>query len=349
MVWLIDGHEDLAWNALTLGRDETAPLASIRHAEGAVPAHGEGVATVSLPTLRAVDVRVVLATLFAYPQQGARRGYRTPEEAHQQALAQLTYYEQLHACGEATLVRSRADLEGVIAQELPAPGLVLLMEGADPLRTPADLELFYDRGLRIIGPAWKATRYAGAAGQPGPLTTAGRELLGEMAVRGMALDISHLAEAAYEDALAIFPGLLIASHANCRALVPGERQLSDAQIRAIAARDGVIGLVFYNRFLRAGWRQDDGKAAVTLDDVAAHATHIAELVGPRHVALGTDLDGGVGREVTPAEIDSIIDLPHIADALHAAGFDEDAVTGILHANWLRVLRAMWGEELGGRS
>ncbi len=338
---LIDGHEDLAWNALTLGRDLTAPLAAIRAAEGIVPAHGEGTATVSLPALRAAGARVVCATIYATPYGDSPTrlaGYRTPEEAYAQGCAQVAFYHELAARGEVTILRSRAELEGVLAGALPAPGLVLLMEGADPLRTPDDLGQFVEWGARIVGLAWGATCYAGGTGAPGPLTDAGRALLAEMARLGVALDISHLAEAACWEALELFPGRVVASHANCRALVPTDRQLSDAMLRALAARDGIMGLVLYNRFIRGDWRDGDAKDAVSLTDLLPHVAHVERLIGLRHLALGSDLDGGVGREVIPREVDSVVDLPRIADLLVNAGYSPGVVAGIMGANWLRWLR-----------
>lgn len=340
---LIDGHEDLAWNALVLGRDLTAPLAEIRATEGSAPAHGEGTATVSLPALRAAGARVVFATIYATPYGDTplrRRGYRTPEEAYDQGCAQIRYYHELAALGEATLIRTRDELDGVIAGTRPVPGLMLLMEGADPLRAPEDLAQFHAWGVRAVGPAWGATRYAGGTGNPGPLTELGRALLPEMARLGVALDASHLAEEAFWQALELFSGRVIASHANCRALVPTDRQLSDAMLQAIAAREGVIGLVFYNRFIRSDWRDGDAKEAVSLIDLLAHADHISHLVGEEHLALGTDLDGGVGREVVPREIDSVGDVPRFAEILAAAGYAPNAVAGIMGENWLRLLRAI---------
>jgi len=338
--WLIDGHLDLAFNAVMLGRDLLGTVAAIRQAEGARPAHGEGIATVSLPALRTADVRVALATLFAAPAASAAayRGYRTTEEAHAQALEELDYYHRLQERGEATLICRRGELDAVAAGRAPGPGLVVLMEGADALRTPADLAAFVARGVRIVGLTWRATRYAGSTGQPGPLTPAGHALLQEMARLGVALDISHLAEEACWQALAAFDGPVVASHANCRALVPGARQLSDAQIRAVADRDGVIGLVCYNYFIRAGWTAAMGKAAVALADLAAHARHIAAVAGMRAVALGSDLDGGIGYDHVPREIDTVADLPQFADALADAGFTRADITAILHENWLRALR-----------
>jgi len=339
MTWLIDGHLDLAFNAVVLGRDLTQPVARIREAEGEKPAHGEGVATVSLPALRAADARVVLATLFTAPASAHNPGgYRTPAEAHAQALAQLDYYHSLHQRGEVTLIRTVRELEAVIAREAHLPGLVVLMEGADPLRAPEDLAYFVERGVRLVGPAWHGTRYAGGTGEPGPLTDLGYALLREMARLDVVLDISHLADEACGQALAAFPGRVVASHANSRAIVPGERQLTDDVIRAIAKRDGIVGLVCYNRFIRPGWVEAHGKKAVSLRDLAAHARHIADAAGPRVLALGSDLDGGLGRDDIPRELETAADLPRLADALAAVKFTPGEVDGILHGNWLRVLR-----------
>ncbi|MHB9133072.1 MAG: dipeptidase [Armatimonadota bacterium] len=342
MMLIIDGHEDLAWNAVEMDRDLTAPLAAIRAREASPPApHGEGTATVSLPSLRAAGVRVVMGTIFTYPAgstSSGRPGYATPDEAFERGYAQIAYYQQLTARGEATILHRRPDLENAMHQRVPLPGLIPLMEGADPIRTPDELARFVDWGVRIVGLSWKATRYAGGTGAPGPLTDAGRALLHEMERLGVALDVSHLAEEAFWQALEIFHGRVIASHANCRAIVPGDRQLSDDMIRAIADRDGVIGLVLYNRFIRPGWASKDGKDAVHLADLLPHVEHLHQVAGARSIGLGTDLDGGVGREDTPAEIDSIADLPRFADTLAAAGYDQPTITGIMGENWLRILR-----------
>ncbi|MHB9027081.1 MAG: dipeptidase [Armatimonadota bacterium] len=342
MDFIIDGHIDLSWNAVDLGREETAPLEEIRAREGEAPAHGEGVATVSLPALRAAGVRLLLATIFVEPHRegGRRPGYRTPDEAYQRACAQFAWYRDLQAAGQATLITSQRDIDALLAGESPVPGLVLVLEGADALRDPADLVQFADWGLRFVGLAWQATRYAGSAWTPGPLTDAGRELLTEMARLGVALDVSHLAEEAFWQAWEVFPGRVVATHANCRALVPGDRQLSDGMIRAIAARDGVIGVVLYNMFLKAGWIPEHGKAAVGLHDVLAQIEHLVHLVGVEHVGIGSDLDGGLGREDIPRELDSIADLPRIAEALAAAGYSDAHIAAIMGENWLRVLRTV---------
>jgi len=217
---------------------------------------------------------------------------------------------------------------------------LMLMEGADPSRTPEDLAQFVDWGVRIIGPAWHATRFAGGTGEPGPLTDAGRDLLRAMDAHGLALDVSHLAEEAFWQALEIFHGPVIASHVCCRALTPTDRQLSDAMLRAIAARGGVVGLIFYNRFINARWLAADGKEAVSLDDLRRHADHMLNIMGPHGLALGTDLDGGVGRDDIPREMDSVEDLHRFANTLAQAGYDASAIAGIMGGNWLRVMQGL---------
>jgi membrane dipeptidase len=279
----------------------------------------------------------VLATLFAEPDGAgySDQGYTTPEEAERQALDQLELYERWEAEGRVRVVRSRGDLDDHLAIWSPggAVGIVILMEGADPVVAVDDLDAWWARGVRIIGPAWGRTRYSGGSGAPGGLTAEGRELVAAMRERGVILDASHLAEEAFWEALAAGAHAVIASHSNPRALVPGDRQLSDDMIRAIGAADGMIGLVLYNAFLDPAWR-DDHAVPVTVDrQVRAHAAHVAALAGWERVGIGSDLDGGLGLEESPAELDTVADLALIGEVV-----PEGARDGVLGGNWIRLLR-----------
>lgn len=323
---------------MALGRDLLLPVEEIRRREGGAPVHGEGVATTSLPDLRGGGVRVVFGTIFAERYDPKRdAGYHTPDEAWQQGCQQLGYYHLLHQRGDITLISTQADLERVLTDDAPTPGVVPLMEGADILRSPDDLERFVEMGVRIVGPAWKGTRYAGGTGEPGPLTDLGRELLQEMRRIGVALDVSHLAEDAFWEALDLFDGPVIASHANTRARVPTDRQLSNDMLQALAERDAVIGMVLYNKFIVPTWTAAAGKDSVTLTDLMRHAEQIIGLVGVQHLGLGTDLDGGLGRDDVPREIDTVADLPRIAEALAVIGLSRTEIAAIMSENWLRVL------------
>jgi membrane dipeptidase len=311
---------------------------------------------IGLPELLAGNVALVFGSIFVLPARRAGSAldivYHDAQEAYTQGMAQLdVYHRWADEEAQITLVGSRTDLPVVLASWQAEPtdgvadarlvGIVPLMENADPIRRPAELELWVERGIRIVGPAWTGSRYSGGTGEPGPLTDLGRELLERMAELGVGLDLSHMAERAAREALDRFDGVVLASHSNPQAIVPGDRQLSDPLIRGIAEREGVIGIVPFNPFLRADWRKGDRKELVTLTDVVRAIDHVCQCVGDaQHVALGSDFDGGFGKESVPAEIDTVADLQKIGTTLGEYGFEHDHIAAIMGGNWLRLLRAL---------
>jgi membrane dipeptidase len=338
---IVDAHEDIAWNHLALRRDITNSVQETRRVEGVNPEHGEGSATVGLPDFLAGNVRLVFATLFVAPADPGRKSwgdmYSSPEQAHDQAMQQLAYYGLLATDPRVTLVTSRADLDAIVKTDKPGLGLIVLMEGADPIVTPAQTADWFQGGVRIVGPAWSQTRYSGGTRAPGGLTTLGRELMPELERNGIILDTSHMAEQSFWDALELYHGPVIASHSNCRTFVNTDRQLSDDMIKALVQRDAVIGTVMYNRFLKEGWEPSAGKDAVSFEHVVRHMRHICDLAGDaRHIGIGSDFDGGFGMESTPKEIDTVADLAKLADALTGKFGDED-IANILGGNWVRFL------------
>lgn len=340
---IVDGHQDIAYNALTLHRDYLTSALETRKREG-LPNPEDGSATVGLPEALAGNVRVTFATLFTKPCRARTSPgdlcYDTPEQAAAQAQAQVLYYANLAMDPRVSLITTRDDLERVVSASEPQAGLVLLMENGDPLLTPQHAQEWFDAGVRIIGPAWSSTRYCGGTRAPGPLTDLGRALVGEMERVGLILDLSHMADESFFQALDLFGGTVIAGHANCRAFVPTDRHLSDDMIRRLVARGGVIGILPHNSFLVEGWKERGSvKAEVTLADVVKHMRHVCELAGDaEHVAIGSDFDGGFGLEGIPAEMDTVADLGRIGEALAAAGFPDGDIDNILGGNWLRVLR-----------
>jgi membrane dipeptidase len=347
MPLVVDAHLDLAHNVLFGRRDLTQSLAALRQSEQRTLEE----ATVTLPELRRGGVAVAFATLFAMPEVSASGltseenrfgygGYSSPKGAEAQALAQLAVYEGWAAAGLVRLVKSRADLDAHLElwQQDGKTGLVLLMEGADPIRQPSDLRQWQQRGLRLLGLSWGGTRYAGGTAAPGGLSEAGLELAQRMVDLRVAYDASHASEQSFWETLAFGPQVF-ASHSNCQALVPTDRHLSDAMIGAIGERQGVIGIVLYNRFLNHNWlyhkRAPVGhqNPPVTLTHVQAHMQHIANLIGWQHVGIGSDMDGGLGRLETPEELDSVADLAKIGAIVPPEHAD-----GVLGENWLRFLR-----------
>lgn len=221
-------------------------------------------------------------------------------------------------------------------------GLVMLMEGAEGVREPAELEEWWQWGVRIIGPAWRGNRYTGGTHQPGPLTSQGFALLEAMGNLGFNLDLSHMDEKAALQALDAYAGRVMASHANCAALLKGaetNRHFTDRVIAGLLERDGVIGVVPYNVFLKAGWKKGDPRGAVSLQDLVAHIDYICQMAGDaRHAAIGSDFDGGFGLQATPPELDTIADLHKLAPLLHEKGYSEEDVAAILGGNWLDLLK-----------
>lgn len=339
---IVDAHQDIAWNRLALNRDFFESVSQKREREGSNPAHGEGSAIVGFSELLDGNVRVVFATLYVAAAQPNRtawgKTYSTPQEAHDQAMEQLAYYGLLASDPRVSIITTRADLDRVVNSETPRVGLVVLMEGADPIVAPSETQDWFDAGVRIVGTSWSQTRYAGGTDAPGGLTALGKELLPQMERAGLILDASHVAEQSFFESLDLFHGALIASHSNCRAFVNTDRQLSDEMIRAIVARDGIVGVVLYNRFLKADWEKSARKDAVTLADVAQHIQHICDLAGDaRHVGIGSDFDGGFGVESAPRGIDTVADLQKLGDVLTTAFSDTD-IANILGGNWIRLLR-----------
>jgi membrane dipeptidase len=332
---IVDAHLDLAYN-VTRGRDPRQPAAR-------QPFVDNEFATVGLPDLRAGNVSLVCATIFCSPASYKSHGYRTADEARAQALAQLQTYQSWINEGELKFISRSTGFQPVLQTQqnglkTHATNAILLLEGADALRTPADVQEWFEAGLRVVGLAWKRTRAAGGTGEPGGLTDEGRALVKEFDRLGIIHDASHLAEQAFWELLDATGKPIIASHSNCRVIVPTDRQLSDDMIKAIARRGGVIGINFYDKFLLPPG--DAGKRRATLDDVIRHMRHICDVTGSTdHVAIGTDMDGGLGREQIPQEIHTSADLIKLAPALRASGFNDNDVEKILGANWLRFFQA----------
>jgi membrane dipeptidase len=344
---LVDSHLDLAEIVTLFGRDLTLGVAEIR----ALEKRTRRQATVSLPELERGGIAVAFATVTAgflaedvgedfRPRSAI---YHTSEEAEAQALTQIRLYEGWEEQGRVRLLRSVNDLDHHLQlwRHDRKPGLVLLMEGADPIVHVRDLPKWWQRGVRMIGLTFGDTIYGtGVTGgsttfkQDG-LTSQGFELLGQMAELGFIWDISHLAEEGVWQGLELDFPRVCASHANARALTPTDRHLSDEVIRAVAQRGGVIGLMLHNGFLEPDWKADRS-VSVTLDEhLRRHANYVANLSGWEHLGVGSDLDGGFGLEESPSEIDTVADL-------HKVGFVVPAeVRGaVLGTNWLNFLRSM---------
>lgn len=355
---ILDAHLDLSWNALQWNRNIQHSVYTIRTAESNLAGAGRGQGTVALPELRQGRIALCFATLLARStgRPAPNIDYSSPYQAYAIAQGQLAYYRALHEAGKIRLITNRVELDEHIGSWLqwekdtslaqPRIGLVMSMESADPILAPEQVSNWKESGLRVIGPAhYGPGRYAGGTGTELGLAFEGKQLLREMERLGILFDLTHLSDEAFWEAMDWFGGIILASHTNCRALVPHQRQFDNRQIHAIISRGGVIGVAFDNWMLRPGWtRGVKDNERVMLTHVVDHIDHICQLAGnSQHAAIGSDLDGGFGREQSPSDLDTIADLQHLTDILSKRGYRDEDIVAIMHGNWLRLLREAWKE------
>ncbi len=356
MTRIIDSHLDLSWVAVQWGRDLNASLDAINQAEqGMTDELGRGRATTCFPEMRRAEVAVCLGTLlvraprdYKSPKEGqlrVRLDNPLPEIAAAVARGQLAYYHDMQRLGRLRMIATAAELNDHWAKWSPrddAPiGVILAMEGADPITSPDQLERWWNDGLRSLGLThYGHGQYGDGTGREGPLLPAAYELLREMQRVGMILDLTHLSDKGFFQALDHFDGPVLASHNNCRALVPGDRQFSDEQIRRLLERDAVIGVAFDAWMLHPGWKRGvTDRNVVNISAAVDHIDHICQLAGDcAHVAIGSDLDGGFGTEQTPKGLDTIADLHKLVPTLRERGYSEQDVDNIFHGNWLRYFQ-----------
>jgi membrane dipeptidase len=360
---IIDSHLDLAWNALQWNRNLLLDSYTTRVLEKGIPGPGRAQNTVSLPDMARGRVAVCCATLLARctGTPVPHVDFATPQQTTAIARGQLAYYNAMQRIGSMRLIDNSFDLDAHIsewekwerrfeqeeqAHELeentpPPLGCVISMESADAILSPDDLYWWYEAGVRVIGPAhYGPGRYAGGTGTHTGLTDLGRQLLPEMLQSGVILDLSHFSDAAFWEALEIYDGPVLASHNNCRALVPHQRQFEDRQLTAIIEREGVIGVSFDAWMLQPGWIVGhSSNAQVTIATVADHIDHICQLAGnARHAAIGSDLDGGFGRNQSPSDLDTIADIQQLCAILSNRGYKEGDIKAIMYGNWQNLLQ-----------
>jgi membrane dipeptidase len=358
--YLIDAHEDLAYNMLAFGRDYSTSAAAIRAAEeGTAIPDLAGHTLLGWEDYQAGKVGVVFGTLFSAPKQYQHGQpdnviYTDTGEAYRISRAQMDSYIRLteEHPDKFTLILTRKDLHQVIdpwkaADDLSSPaaglpvGIVVSMESAEGLRQVEEVEEWWHLGVRLIGPVWAGTRYCGGTREQMPFTKEGFALLDRMAEMGFGLDVAHMFDLSIQTAIDRYPGTIICSHGNVRSVLKGgrgERQLTDLAIRRLAERDGVIGVVPFNNFLKADWTKNGNREDVTLDHLVAHIDAICQLTGsPDHVAIGTDFDGLFGYPDVPLEINTIADIQKLSPKLLEKGYTQLDVQKIFHGNWLRIL------------
>ncbi len=360
---LFDAHLDLAWNALEFNRDLRLPLDEIRRRETGLAEKSRASSTVCFPEMRRGGIGLCVATLLArcapHPSRftGSDRvpSFHSQEQAWAAAQGQLAWYREMETGGELTPIRTSAELDAQIARwspdaarltERPPIGYILSMENADPLVSWGHLDRIYAAGVRAIGPVHYGPGIFGhGTDDEGPLTARGRELLVQMRRLGIILDVTHLCQESFWDALRHFDGPVWASHSNCRALADWNRQFDDVQIRALLERDAVIGMALDAVMLVHGYvigRSRPADFDLKLERICEHIDHVCQLAGNAcHVGIGSDLDGGFGTEQTPTDLDRISDLARLRTLLAGRGFRPEDIDRIFCGNFAAFLRRVW--------
>jgi membrane dipeptidase len=358
MTLIVDAHADIAYNMLKYGRDYTRSAHETRQLEiGSQVVLDNEDSTLGWPDYQRGQVAIIFSTIYATPARwstGANKlqVYKTFDEAHALYREQLMTYHRMtdSTPDKFRLIASARDLDLILDHwKNPRPesghpvGMVVLMEGAEGIRDLSELDEWHKLGVRLIGPAWVGTRYSGGWREPGPLTDEGRKLLSAMADFNFTLDLSHMDEQAAVEALDIYRGPIVGTHANCLSLMPNantNRHFSDRIIEGIVERDGVVGVVPYNSYLKVGWTvEKNTREEVPLRYVADHLDHICQIAGDAlHAGIGSDFDGGFGLQSIPPEMDTIADLQNLTSLLQARGYSETDVANILGGNWITRLK-----------
>lgn len=353
---VFDAHLDLSMNALEWNRDLSQKLETIRQLEQHLTDKPDrGRSTVSFEAMRRGKVGVCVATQIGryVKPSSILPGWNSPAQAWAQTQGQLAWYKAMEDAGELIQIRTANELDKHVSlwenseseEKLPI-GYILSLEGADSLINLSYLEKAYEAGLRALGPAhYGPGTYAFGTDSVGKMPQKGLELLDKMDELGMILDITHLSDQCLEQAFDRYKGNLWASHHLTRAITPHNRQLPDYYIKKIIERNGFIGMAFDAWMIVPGWQRGISTPktmGVTLDKIIDHLDHVCQLAGnTKHVGIGSDLDGGFGKEQGPYDLDNISDLQKIPELLKKRGYTEVDIENIMWRNGVNfLLRAL---------
>ena len=365
IIW--DAHLDIAHRAVHLHRNYLDPVHEIRKREMALADYkpvnwGLGEGTLAFPEMRQGRVAVCFATLLANVNAAVdpdlqTSDFQTVYQAYGSVHGQMAYYRALQDDGIIRILTGKHQLETHLAEwqawdaggsetsdECPPLGFILATEGSDMLRSPAELEEWYGSGIRVLMPGhFGPGKYMGGTGTTLPINDDGIALLKEAQRLSMILDLNHLADESFWQALTYFSGPVLASHSNCRTLVSGQRQLSDEQILAVIERNGVVGVCVDVWMLESDWVAGiNTNEKVTLETLVDHIDHICQLAGNSlHAGIGTDLDGGYGYRQCPNDFDTIADLQKLHPILARRGYSSEDIENIFSRNFSRLVLKNW--------
>ena len=350
MKFIFDAHLDLSMNALEWNRDLTRPIEEINLREKFLNDKPDrGNATVCLPELKNGNIGLCVATLIARYVKPKNKlpGWNSPCQAWAQTQGQLSWYRAMEEKGEMVQITNISDLNKHLTiwkeNKLNSPvGYILSLEGADSILSMEHLEIMHKKGLRAIGPAhYGPGTYAFGTDSDGKIGEKGKRLLKKIEELNLILDVTHLSDISFWESIETFNGPIWASHSNCRSLVPNKRQLSDDQIKVLISKGAIIGMALDAWMMVPNWKRgvtDPTKKRLFLEKIIDHIDHVCQLSGnSNHVGIGSDLDGGFGKEQCPQDINSIADLQKINKLLKKRGYENEDINKILSQNFINFL------------
>ena len=356
---IIDSHLDLAFNAIQINRDITQTASIVRTHDHQSVLYRAGSSTVTFPELRKGRVGIVFGTVMSRIDPNDRF-YRTGMYSQAQCYGvghgHYSFYKAMEREGTLKFIHNSDDLDAMgTAWQNPSSdtplGLVLAMEGADPILNADHVSEWYDRGLRIVSLShYGVSTYAHGTDTEGGLLPKGKPLLDALKATGIIVDLTHTTDQGFWEILEYYDWPVAASHHNCRTLVPGQRQLNDEMIKAIVDRNGVIGAAFDAWMLDSEWIKGvfgcNQTTNATLNSVVDHIDYIVQLVGSvNHCGIGTDLEGGFGQEQSPRALTTIADLQKLPSIFQKRGYKDEDIRKILSGNWIRFLKENWGQKV----
>ncbi|MDA1349315.1 MAG: membrane dipeptidase [Chloroflexi bacterium] len=369
---MIDGDYPMAFGGVIMERDLTLPVDQVRAEptpEGKPRGWSNDGTMASIPEMRRSGMAVALVKINRCIDRGDTESFcghaghahgevKTDHHAYAAGIAQLGYYEILEATGQSRLLKTPAEFkehmdewERAASYDDLRVGMVLGMEGADPIVWPSQVQEWFEAGLRVISLShYGVSRYSHGTGTgtDGGLTAQGPELLREMDKLGIILDVSHTSDESVRQELDIFEGPVLASHQNCREVTPGERQFPDHQLKRIIERGAVIGHSMDTYMLWSkgvDWanippKRPFTKDEVTLDRIIDNIDHVSQLAGNSlHSAIGGDTDGQGGANGAPKEVDTVYDYLKIADLMDGRGYKQEDIENVMWRNWQRFFEA----------
>lgn len=323
---IIDGHQDISFNSLHItGKDFLVQNSFDESHLLPAPRLNQS----DYVRLISSGVKVVFGVCFPYKlnENGIFADF---DIASNEMIRQLDYYNELEAKseGKVRIIRTAGDLDFVLHTD-NILGLVLLAEDAIGVSLN-NIEDFYNKGLRMIGPVWnRDNQYGGGTDSDNGITEAGKQLLSKMENLGMMLDTAHMNKTLFWDAMKHFNGKVFNSHTCTLALNPHHRNLDDEQLKEVATRGGVLGIAFVPEFLNAKLEE------ATLADVVFHIQHAVSVCGIDHVAFGSDFDGMSWPQYVPGLKDTS-EYHNLIEELEKI-YTREEVKKIIYENWSKFL------------